>query len=500
MQEKIEQLKNLLHEVHDLGAANAVLEWDQQVNMPRGAAEDRGEQSATLSQIVHIKSTSDELGKLLGELSDYAKTLDKDSDDARLIKVAKCHFDKNTKVTGKWVSAFAKETAVAQSTWEEARATDNFELFRPHLEKLVDLRKEYAEFFKPYDHVYDPLLDDFEPGMKTSEVQQIFSDLKKEQVELIQELSQQPQVDNSFLFYEYNGNGQIEFGKKVITDFGYDWNHGRQDISVHPFTTSFGLNDVRITTKIVPDFLSPCLFGTFHECGHALYEQGIAKKFNRTPLADGASMAIHESQSRMWENLIGRSKPFWKRYYKDLQAIFPSQLGNIDLETFYKGINKVEPSLIRIEADEATYNLHIMLRLEMEIGLMEGSINAKDAAEVWKEKFKAYLGIAPSTDKEGVLQDVHWSSGLFGYFPTYALGNLVSSQLWEKMLEDNPNALQQVEAGDFSKILGWYREHIHQYGAKFEPQELVQKVTGEKINAAPFMRYLKSKFGEVYGL
>ncbi len=500
MKDKLEQLKTKLHEIYDLGAASAVLEWDQQVNMPRGAAEDRGEQSATLSSIIHKKSTSEELGKLLDELVASSKDMDPDSDDARLIKVTKRNFDKNTKVTNEWVAAFAKETAVAQSTWEQARAKDDFELFRPYLERLVDLRRQYADFFKPYDHVYDPLLDDFEPGMKTAEVQEIFNALKKEQVELIHQISQQPQVDNSFLFLNYDGDKQIAFGKKVITDFGYDWNHGRQDLAVHPFTTSFGLNDVRITTKIVPDFLNPCLFGTFHECGHALYEQGIAKKFNRTSLADGASMAIHESQSRMWENLVGRSLPFWKKYYKDLQDLFPAQLGNVDVETFYKGVNKVEPSLIRIEADEATYNLHIMLRLEMEIGLMDGTIKVKDAADIWKEKFKAYLGIMPTDNKDGILQDVHWSSGLFGYFPTYALGNLVSSQLWERMLKDNPDVESQIEKGDFTKLLGWYREHVHQYGAKYEPQELVQMVTGEKINAAAFMRYLKSKFGKIYGL
>ena len=500
MKDKLEQLKTMLHEIYDLGAASAVLEWDQQVNMPRGAAEDRGEQSATLSSIIHKKSTSDELGKLLDELVASSKDLDPDSDDARLIKVTKRNYDKNTKVTSEWVAAFAKETAVAQSTWEQARAKDDYELFRPHLEKLVELRRQYADFFKPFEHVYDPLLDDFEPGMKTAEVQKIFGALKKEQVELIHQISQKPQVDNSFLFLNYDGDKQIAFGKKVITDFGYDWNHGRQDLAVHPFTTGFGLNDVRITTKIVPDFLNPCLFGTFHECGHALYEQGIAKKYNRTSLADGASMAIHESQSRMWENLVGRSLPFWKKYYKDLQELFPTQLGNVDVETFYKGVNKVEPSLVRIEADEATYNLHIMLRLEMEIGLMDGTIKVKDAADIWKEKFKAYLGIAPTDDKDGILQDVHWSSGMFGYFPTYALGNLVSSQLWERMLKDNPDVENQIEKGDFSKLLGWYREHVHQYGAKYEPQELVQMITGEKINAAAFMRYLKDKFGKIYGL
>jgi len=500
MEEKLERLKNLLYEIQDLQATSAVLEWDQQVNMPPSAVEDRGEQLATLNRIIHAKTTADELGKLLTDLSNAAKNMDAESDDFRLIKKAQRIFDKSSKVSEEWVAAFAKETVMAESTWEQARANDDFELFRLHLEKVVELRRQYADFFKPYSHIYDPMLDDFEPAMKTSEVQQIFAALKNEQVELVQQISQKPQVDNSFLFLNYEGEKQITFGKKVITDFGYDWTRGRQDISVHPFTTSFELNDVRITTKIVPDFLNACIFGTFHEGGHALYEQGIAKKYNRTPLADGASMALHESQSRTWENLVGRSAAFWKRYYPDLQSLFPTQLGNVDWETFYKGINKVEPSFIRIEADEATYNLHIMLRLEMEIGLVEGTILAKDAADVWKEKCKAYLGIIPPNDREGVLQDVHWSSGLFGYFPTYALGNLISCQLWESMLKDNPDIEGQIERGDFSQLLAWYQKHVYQYGAKYDPQELVQKVSGKKIDAAPYLRYLRNKFGQIYAL
>jgi len=336
--------------------------------------------------------------------------------------------------------------------------------------------------------------------MKTAEVQSIFNALRPKQVELIKAISQAKKVERSFLFLDYPEAGQLAFGEMVISKFGYDWNHGRQDKSAHPFTTSFGLNDVRITTRFNNNYLPTSMFGTMHECGHALYELGIDKKFNRSPLADGASMAVHESQSRMWENMIGRSKPFWNHFFPKLKEFFPSQLGNIDTNAFYKGVNAVEPSLIRVEADEATYNLHIMLRLEMEIALMEGSLKVKDAPDVWNAKFKEYLGIVPPNDAQGILQDVHWSFGGFGYFPTYALGNLVSAQLWECMNEDIPNLEDQVEKAQFGEVLGWLRKNLHVYGAKFEPQTLVKKVTGSFITAEPYMRYLESKFKSIYSL
>jgi carboxypeptidase Taq len=500
MEEKIDRLKEILHEIVDLGHASALLDWDQRVNMPPDSAQDRGNQLATIEKLAHQKATTEELGKLLEDLSTYAKQLDPDSDDTRLIKVSKRNYNKSTKVPTEWVGEFAKEQTLASSVWEKAKPKSDFSSFQPHLEKLVELRRQYADFFKPYDHVYDPLLDDFEPGMKTAEVQAIFNELRPKQVELIKTISQQPQVDNSFLYLDYPKEGQLKFGKEVITDFGYDWNRGRQDLSAHPFTTSFGLNDVRITTRVRPKFLNTALFGTLHECGHALYEQGFDQALNRTPLADGASMAVHESQSRMWENLIGRSYPFWKKFYSRLQEVFPSQLGNVDLDTFYKGINKVEPSLIRVEADEATYNLHIMLRLELEIALMEGSIAPAELPEAWNTKMKDYLGIVPPNDAKGVLQDVHWSAGLFGYFPTYAIGNLISAQLWEVMQKDNPVVEKQIEQGNFKEILAWLREHVHRHGAKFEPQELVEKVTGSKINSSAYIRYLKKKFGAIYNL
>jgi len=500
MKEKMKILREKLAELADLHAASAVLGWDQLVNMPEGAAVDRGEQIATIEKIQHIKSTSDELGQLLDDLTEYAKVLDPDSDDARLVKVAKRNFDKQTKVPTEYVSEIARESTVAQSVWEKAKDASDFAMFQPNLERLVELRRQYADFFKPWDHVYDPLLDDFEPGMKTSEVQEIFNAIRPKQVELIKAISEKEKVDRSFLYLDFPEKKQWEFGEEVITKFGYDWEHGRQDKSAHPFTTSFGINDVRITTRVKENYLPTSMFGTFHECGHALYEMGVAQNLNRSPLADGASMAVHESQSRMWENLIGRSKQFWNHFYPRLQELFLSQLGNVSLEKFYRGINSVEPSLIRVEADEATYNLHIMLRLELEIALMEGSMAVKESPEAWNQKFEEYLGIIPPNDAEGILQDVHWSFGGFGYFPTYALGNLVSAQLWEKMSEEIKDIEEKIESAEFDVILAWLRENVHVHGAKYEPQELVQKITGSKITPEPYIKYLKSKFGEIYGL
>ena len=498
--EKLQQLKNLLGEVWDISMAAAVLGWDQETYMPPGGSEARGMQLSTLSRLAHTKFTSPQIGELLAELEPEAANWDPDSDEARLIKVTRRDYDKATKVPSDFVAEVARVASEAQVAWREAKEKSDFSKFEPYLARIVELRRQYADFFAPYEHVYDPLLDDFEPGLKTADVQHIFDALRPQQVALIKAIAEKPQVDDSFLHQHYDEKKQWDFGIEVITKFGFDWERGRQDKSAHPFTTNFSVNDVRITTRIVPDFLGTGLFGTMHECGHALYEQGVDPALERTPLGHGASLAIHESQSRLWENLVGRSRPFWEHFYSRLQEYFPAQLGNVDLETFYKGINKVEPSLIRTEADEATYNLHIMLRLELEIALMEGSVEVKDLPEVWNEKMREYLGVTPPDDAHGVLQDIHWSMGALGYFSTYALGNLISAQWWERMHEDIPNLDEQIRAGNFADLLGWLREHIHRHGAKFEPQELVKRVTGSEIDPAPYMRYLKTKYGEIYNL
>ncbi|GAP15571.1 Zn-dependent carboxypeptidase [Longilinea arvoryzae] len=500
MQPQLDQLKKILNEVADLSAATSVLSWDQQTYMPEGGSEDRGDALATLSGLAHTRFTSEEVGKLLDDLSTGIDQLNPDSDEARLIKVTRHNYEKNTRVPSEKVAEFARVTTVAQSVWARARAENNYALFMPHLKKIIELRQEYAGLFTPYDHIYDPLLDDYEPGLKTADVQAIFNVLRPQQVALLQAIHERPQVNDNFLRQKFDEEKQWHFGVDVITRFGYDWKRGRQDRSAHPFTIAFGTGDVRITTRFEPEYGGSALFSTMHECGHALYEQGVNPAYRRTPLSGGASMAIHESQSRLWENLVGRSLPFWKYFYPKFQRTFPEILGNVDLMTFYKGINKVEPSFIRTESDEATYNLHIMLRLELEIALIEGSLDVKDLPEAWNERMHEYLGITPPNNKVGVLQDVHWAGGMFGYFPTYALGNLVSVQLWECIQRDLPNLDDQLARGEFSQLLAWLRKNVHVYGSKYEPQELVQKITGSRINPQPYIRYLQTKYGEIYQL
>jgi carboxypeptidase Taq len=500
MEQKLAELKEILGEVADLGQASAVLGWDQQTYMPEGAAQQRGQQSATLGKISHEMFTSDKVAKLLEELTPWAEEQDHDGETYRLIKVTSRDFAKATRVPSAFIVKRNQVASVANQAWVEARAKSDFAHFLPHLQTIIDMAREYVSFFPPADHPYDTLLDGFEPGMKTADVKAIFDALRPRQVELIHAIAARPQVDDSFLHQEFPEEGQLNFSLHVASQFGYDLRRGRQDKAPHPFCTSFGMDDVRITTRVYPNFLNPCLFGTLHETGHALYEQGIGHTWARTPLADGASLAIHESQSRLWENLVGRSLPFWERYYPELQKTFPSQLANVTLERFYKGINKVHPSLIRVEADEATYNLHIMLRLELEIAMLEGSVDLKDLPEIWNAKMQDYLGITPPNDAQGVLQDIHWSWGLFGYFSTYALGNLVSAQLWQKFHSINPDLDDQIRNGDFSALLSWLRVKIHQYGRKYEPQELVQRITGSSINPDPYMDYLTKKYSAIYGL
>ncbi len=500
MSEKLQKLKTLLAEVADLNKIQAVLGWDQQTYMPPGGAEARGNQLATLGKIAHEKFTSDEIGQLLGDLEKEFDGAAPESDELRLLKVTRHDYDQATRVPSEFVAEFAIVTSKAFEAWVEARSKADFSIFRPHLEKVVELNQRYVTFFPPADHPYDVLLDQFERGMKTADVQAIFEALRPQQVELLKAIAGKPQVEDAFLRVEYDEQTMWDFSETIATKFGYDWERGRQDKSAHPFTTEFSINDVRITTRFEADRPTNMLFSTMHETGHALYELGCNQAYERTPLAGGASLAVHESQSRMWENLVGRSLPFWEHFYPEFQQCFPAQVGNVDLQTFYKGINKVESSLIRVNADEATYNMHIMLRLELEIGMLEGKIQVKDLPEIWNAKMDEYLGIVPPDDAKGVLQDVHWSGGALGYFSTYALGNLISAQLWEKINADIPDLDDQFRKGEFGALLAWLREKLHVHGKKYEPQELVQRVTGSKIDPAAYIRYLKQKFGDIYGL
>ncbi len=506
MSEKVEvspnmqKLLDLGAEIADLSGIMALLGWDQQVMMPQGGAEERGLQSAALGKIMHEKFTSAEVGQLIADLEKEVGDLSVETDEARAVKVAKRGYEKQAKIPLPLLMETITTTSIAHEMWVKAKSASDFSIFQPHLEKIVDLRKQYAELFKPYDHIYDALLDDFEPGMKTADVKAIFEALRPQQVALIQEITQKEAPDDSFLRQPYNMEYQEIFGKDVITRFGYDWNRGRLDVAPHPFTTGFGLGDVRITTRYLKDDGGSALFSTMHEAGHAMYEQGVAEKYKRHILGGASSLAIHESQSRLWENIIGRSKEFWSFFYPSFKMLFPEYLGNVSLRDFYRGINKIEPSLIRVEADEATYNLHVMLRLEIEIGLMEGTMAVADLPEIWNQKMTDYLGITPQNDADGVLQDVHWSGGMIGYFSTYALGNLASVQLWDKLLEQNPNVPDEIAQGKFDTILNWMREHVHQYGSKYDPQEIMLKATGSKITPEPYMAYLRKKYSDIYSL
>ena len=501
MTKHLEQLRELLGLVSDLGHAAALLGWDQQTYMPPGGAGARAMQLATLSTLAHENFVSDEMGAAIEGARSEVEGLDPDSDDARLVKKADRDYQKEVKVPSSWVSEYSRVTALAHQDWEQARAESDFKRFQPHLEKIVELRRQYADFFKPYDHVYDPLLDDFEPGMKTAQVKSVFATLRERQVKLVQAILEQGRpVDDAILHKQYDIDKQWDFGERVIKAFGYDFKRGRQDKAVHPFTTGFSIDDVRITTRLDEHFLSTALTGTMHEAGHAMYEQGSDKSLERTPLAGGASLAMHESQSRMWENMVGRSKPFWQAYLPELKQVFPSQLGDVSLDDFYRAMNKVERTFIRVDADEATYNLHVMLRFELEIALMEGDLAVADLPTAWNDTFEGFLGVVPPDDAKGVLQDVHWSGGMIGYFPTYSLGNLIAAQLWEKITADIPDLEEQIAAAKFDALLGWLRENVHRYGAKFEPIELLRKITGQGLEAEPYLRYLETKYSEIYGL
>ncbi len=501
MEDKLTKFRKLLGEISDLQSTGAVLGWDQQTYMPSGGAEGRAMQLATISRLAHEKFISDEIGMILEDLEPEAEALDYESDEACLVRQVSREYKKQCKVPSSWVAEFSRVTTLAQQAWQKAKAESDFPQFKPHLEEIVKLRRQYAGFFAPFDNVYDPLLDDFEPGMKTAEVKGVFDELRPQQTELVRAIADcGTAVDNSMLYREYPIQKQWDFGVEVIKKLGFDFERGRQDKSAHPFTTSFGLGDVRITTHFDPNYIGRSLYGTVHEAGHAMYEQGIGVSLRRMPIAQGASLGIHESQSRMWENIIGHSHAFCIAFYPRLQEYFPENLGDTDLESFYRAINKVETSLIRILADEATYNLHIMLRFDIELALMEGSLEVAELPEAWNSKMEEYLGLTPPDDGQGVLQDVHWSGGMIGYFTTYALGNLIASMFWEKMKEDIPDIEGQIERAEFSEILGWLRRNIHCHGAKFKPMELIERVTGSSLVSEPYMLYLQTKFGEIYRL
>jgi carboxypeptidase Taq len=495
----LEQLKDRLATVGDLNSANGLLFWDRQTYMPEGGVAGRAEQMATLSKLAHEMLVDDETGRLL----DAVGQPDPSSEEGAMLRRARREYERATKLPAKLVAEITRTTALAEPAWVKAREEADWSLFAPHLEQIVPLKREAAEHLGYEDHPYDALLEGYEPGAKKAHLEKMFLELKESIVPLaraVAEHNEDKEDRSAPLYGEFDEAEQEEFGKAVISAFGYDWGRGRQDRSVHPFCINFGPGDVRVTTRFDEGWLAPALFGTMHEAGHALYEQGINPDYARTPLGGGTSMGVHESQSRLWENLVGRSRPFWSHYYPKLQEAFPETLGGLDLETFYRAINVLEPSLIRVEADEATYNLHILLRFELEVALLEGTLSVADLPAAWNARTEEYLGVTPKNDAKGVLQDVHWSNGLFGYFPTYTIGNVLSVQFFDEAVKAHPEIPDQMKKGEFSTLLSWLRESIHRHGSRYYPDELVERVTGRPLDTAPYLRYLKSKFGELYGL
>ncbi len=500
--EKVEQLKNHLADVVHLRHAAAVLGWDQQVNMPPEGAPARAEQLATLSRLAHEKFVAEETSRLIEAAEAEVAGLSVDHDDAALVRVVRHDYDLATRVPTALVEELARVTSQAHEIWARAREQADFAAFVPTLERILDLKRQEAEALGYEDRMYDALLDQYEPHMKTADVERLFGELRTELVPFVAQIFERlDAVDDTPVRKRYDIERQAEFGLQVIKKLGYDLTRGRQDKSVHPFTTEFSINDVRITTRYQEDWMPSALFGSIHEAGHAMYEQGCYQGYEGTFLAGGTSLGVHESQSRLWENVVGRSRAFWSHFYGDLQRLFPEQLGQVDLEAFYRAINAVSRSLIRVEADEVTYNLHIMLRFELENDLLEGKLAVRDLRDAWNAKMEAYLGITPPDDgKHGVLQDVHWSSGLIGYFPTYSLGNFLSVQYWEKAVQDVPSIPTDIARGEFGSLLNWLRENIHRHGRKYWPAELTQRVTGEPIQVRSFLRYLKEKYTDIYGL
>ena len=492
-----EQLKDRLATMSDLGSTRILLSWDQATYMPRGAVAGRAEQVATLSRLSHEMLVNEATARLLDSVGEP----DLSSEEGALVRRARRDYERAVKIPANLVARTSRVTAMAEAAWARARKESNWSFFAPHLAEVISLKRKAAEFWGYEDHPYEALLAAYEPGAKKARLEAMFEELKRGVVPLIRSVAEwrrEGEDRAAPLYGEFDEAGQEEFSRTVISAFGYDWERGRLDRCVHPFCIRTGPDDVRMATRFDGTWLSPALFGSMHEAGHALYTQGVNPVYARTPLDDGTSSGVHESQSRLWENLVGRSRPFWAHYYPKLQEVFPEALEGVDVEAFYRAINVLKPSKIRVEADEVTYNLHILLRFELEVALIEGTLSVSDLPTAWNAKMKEYLGIIPENDSAGVLQDPHWSIGFFGYFPSYAIGNVLSVQLFEEALEAHPDIPKQIQSGEFSTLLGWLREKVHRHGSRYYPDELIERSTGRPLDTAPYLSYLNKKFGELY--
>lgn len=494
------ELHDILGEVSDLNRAAAVLGWDQETHMPPGGVESRAQQLSTLRRLAHRRFTSDEVDRLLEEAAAETQGSAYDSNPASLVRVTRREYEQARKLDSELVSEITRASAMAQPAWVRARQESRWELFAPHLERNVELNRRVADALGYQTRPYDALLNRIEPGMTAAKLEDLFAQIKAVVVPLVAAIAASPGAPGPESHYEIGHDAQVAFAERIVQRLGYDMSRGRQDISTHPFCTSFGPGDVRITTRARTGRIWDCLYGSIHESGHAMYNQGIGVDLDRTPLWGGATSGVHESQSRLWENLIGRSRAFASFLAPELAAAFPEVYGEWDGERLYREINRVEPSLIRVEADELTYNLHIMLRFELENEMLEGRLAVADVPEAWRAKMRAYLGVVPEDDRTGCLQDIHWTGGSFAGFPSYALGNLIGAQLMEVVRRDLPDLDVAVAAGDFAPLLGWLRDRVHRVGRKFTPDELLERVTGRGLTAQPWIDYVSAKYGALYSL
>ena len=484
--------------IADLGGAMSLLSWDQSVNMPHAAAADRARQRATLARMIHELSTSDELLNLLRELADQVD-LDSLEDGPSNIRVALREVEKARKLPAEFVARMAEAVGIAETHWEQAKKAKDFSLFRDDLKRIVDLSIEEAELLGYEEDRYDALLDKYEPDTRSADVERVFAELRRELLPMVKEIATRPEVDDSFLYLKYDRQRQWDFGLEILKAIGFDLSRGRQDYSAHPFTTGISGNDVRITTFAADD-LKPALFATLHEGGHGIHDQGTPARYRRTALAGTPGLGIAESQSRLFENVVGRSKAFWSYHYPRLQEYFPEQLGGVDLERFYRAINKVTPSFIRVEADELTYHLHIMIRFELERAMIHEKIKVDELPEAWDAKMEEYLGIRPPDVSLGVLQDTHWSIGAIGYFPTYSLGSLLACHWYQLAVAERPEIEDELAQGRCDTLREWLVDRVYSFGRKVTPPKLVEKVTGGPLTAKPFLEYARRKYGEIYGL
>jgi carboxypeptidase Taq len=504
MEDALGRLRELDRDIRILEHIGSLLGWDQETYMPSAGLEERSLQHAVIQGLVHERKTADEIGSLLEDLGAREDRPEGDPNlselDAAFVRAVFREYNRNTKLPSALVKKRARETSLAQRAWVEARKESDFSIFAPYLSEILKIVLEISERLGYTDHPYDPLLDEYEPMMKTAQVREVFRDLRTQLVPLFERVKEAGEIDDSPLHGRFPEKAQRDFGFFVLEKMGYDFNRGRMDKTVHPFTTTLGRDDVRITTRYDEAFFSSGFFSIVHEGGHGLYELGFKDELGHGILAQACSLGFHESQSRLWENLVGRSMPFWTYFFPLLQDRFPDALADTGLKQFYRAVNKVQPSLIRVEADELTYNLHIILRFELELKLISGELRVDELPEAWRQESRELLGIAPEKDSEGVLQDIHWSMGAVGYFPTYCLGNLYSAQIMHALRNEISDLNALMSSGSLSVVLKWLRKNVHAYGARLTPSELCRKISGDELNASYFLQYLEAKYRELYDL